>query len=118
MGHKKKSEEVPQYFNDRKFSTPKSEEARENQMIELAMDLVEWRLRNGTATSQETTHFLKLGSTRGRQDYELAETQKELIKTKTTAIKEAQSMSELYAQAMESMQIYRGEADDSYYNLE
>lgn len=118
MGRKKKSEEVPEYFNDRKFSTPQSEEARENQMIELAMDLVEWRLRNGLATSQETTHFLKLGSSRGRQDYELAETQKELIKTKTTAIKESKSMAELYSQAMESIRIYRGEADDSYYDLD
>lgn len=35
-----------------------SPEARENQMISLAMDLVEKRLREGTASSAETTHSL------------------------------------------------------------
>ena len=37
-----------------------SPETRENQLISLAYDLVEERLLNGTATSQETTYFLKL----------------------------------------------------------
>jgi hypothetical protein len=41
-------------------------EAKENQMISLAMDLVEKRLREGTASSQETTHFLKLATTKER----------------------------------------------------
>lgn len=39
-----------------------SPEVRENQMISLAMDLVEKRLREGTASSAETTHFLKLAT--------------------------------------------------------
>lgn len=118
MDRNKNSEEVPEYNNTRKFSTPKSEEARENQLAELAYDLVEFRLRHNLATSQEITHFLKIASSKGRQDYEIGETQKELIKTKTTAIKENKSMAELYAKAMESMQIYRGDADDSYYDIE
>ena len=32
-------------------------EARENQMISLAMDVAEERLRNGTASSQEKDHL-------------------------------------------------------------
>jgi hypothetical protein len=115
MGRKKKSEEPLEYLNERKFSTPMSEEARENQMIELAMDLVEWRLRHGVATSQETTHFLKLGCIKAKHDQEMQDTQMELIKAKTSAIKESKSMAELYSKAMESMRIYRGEADDSEY---
>lgn len=39
-------------------------EARENQMISLAVDLAEQQLRDGTASSQVITHFLKLGTTR------------------------------------------------------
>lgn len=39
-------------------------EARENQMISLAMDLVEKRIREGTASSAETTHFLKLATSK------------------------------------------------------
>ena len=45
-------------------------EARENQMISLAMDLVEQRLLNGTASSQETTHFLKLGTAKEKLERE------------------------------------------------
>ena len=46
----------------RKIRPALTPEARENQMIALAVDLVEQRLLDGTASSQETTHFLKLGS--------------------------------------------------------
>ena len=45
-------------------------EARENQLISLAVDLVEKRLIEGTASSQETTHFLKLGSTKSKYELE------------------------------------------------
>ena len=37
-------------------------EAQEQYMINLAMTLVERRLREGTASSAETTHFLKLAT--------------------------------------------------------
>ena len=39
-------------------------EARENQMISLAVDLAGKQLQEGTASSQVITHFLKLGSTK------------------------------------------------------
>lgn len=35
---------------------------REGQMVALAIDLAEQQLREGTASSQVITHFLKLGS--------------------------------------------------------
>ena len=44
-----------------------SPEARENQMISLAIDLAEQQLRDGTASSQVITHYLKLGSTKERE---------------------------------------------------
>ena len=34
-------------------------EARENQLISLAIDLAEQQLRDGTASSQVITHYLK-----------------------------------------------------------
>lgn len=118
MARKKKSEEVSAYYNDRKFSTPQGEEARENQMIELAMDVTEYRLRHNEASSQEIVHFLRLGCLRAKLETEMLQTQKELVQAKTTAIKEAKSMNELYTQAMDALHVYRGEADDSYYNIE
>lgn len=42
-------------------STP---EARENQLIALAVDLAEKQLANGTASAQVINHYLKLGSSR------------------------------------------------------
>lgn len=45
-------------------------EARENQLISLAVDLVEQRLLDGTASAQEVTHFLKLGSMREKLERE------------------------------------------------
>ena len=45
-------------------------EARENQCISLAMDLAEQQLRDGTASSQVITHFLKAGATRAELEKE------------------------------------------------
>ncbi len=89
-------------------------EARENQLISLAVDLVEKRLREGTATSQETTHFLKLASTKARVEMEILEKQKELIEAKTESLQSAKRIEELYTNALDAMRNYsgQGEADD------
>ena len=71
-------------------------EARENQMISLAMDLVEQRLLNGTASSQETTHFLKLGTAKEKLERERLEKENELLEAKTKAVKSVPRMEELY----------------------
>ena len=84
-------------------------EGRENQMIALAMDLVEKRLLEGTATSQETTHFLKLGSTKEKLEKDILEKQKELITAKTEAIQSGKRIEELYTNALEAMRTYSGE---------
>jgi hypothetical protein len=83
-------------------------EARENQMISLAIDLVEKRLINGTASSQETTHFLKLGSTKERLEKEILEKQKDLITAKTEAIQSTKRIEELYTNALNAMRSYSG----------
>lgn len=86
-------------------------EARENQLIALATDLVEQRLRNGTASSQETVHFLKLGTQKAKLEQEILKEQKDLIKAKTDSLKSAQRMEALYTEAMEAMRRYSGIGD-------
>lgn len=86
-------------------------EAREKQLISLAYDLVEQRLIDGTATSQETTHFLRLGSAKERIERDILERQKELITAKTEQIKSTRRIEELYAEALSAMKQYSGEAD-------
>lgn len=92
-----------------KHYTPTSVESREQYLIGLAYDLVEERLRNGTATSQETTHFLKLGSTRERIEREMLENQKEVLKAKAEAIQSQKRVEELYTQALSAFKEYGGE---------
>lgn len=90
-------------------------EGRENQMIALAVDLVEKRLRDGSASSQETTHFLKLGSTEARIKKEILEKEKDLITAKTEALKSQKRVEELYADALKAMRTYAGQGDADDY---
>ncbi len=83
-------------------------EARENQMIALAVDLAEQQLRDGTASAQVITHYLKLGSTKERLEKEILEKQKDLIAAKTDNLKAASDMKELYADAISAMKEYSG----------
>ncbi len=87
-------------------------EARENQLIYLATDLAEQQLRDGTASSQVITHYLKLGSTKERIEKEILEKQKELISAKTEALQSAKRVEELYADAIAAMRKYSGHGDD------
>lgn len=87
-------------------------EAREGQLISLATDLAEKQLREGTASSQVISHYLKLGSTKERIEKEILERQKELITAKTEALKSAKRIEELYTDAISAMRRYSG-ADDS-----
>ena len=87
-------------------------EARENQLIALATDLAEQQLRDGTASSQVITHYLKLGSTKERVEKEILEKQKELIEAKTQNLKMAERTDELYANALKAFRGYSGYGDD------
>ena len=97
---------------NRRRPPAKSPEARENQLISLAIDLVEQRLIDGTASSQETTHFLKLASTKARIEKEILEKQKELITAKTEMFQSQKRVEELYADALTAMKTYQGRGGD------
>jgi chemotaxis methyl-accepting protein methylase len=90
-------------------------EARESQMVALAMDLVEQRLRDGTASSQETTHFLKLVSSKAKLEQERAKLENELIAAKTKALRDAEEMKSLYEDAIKAMRRYSGHGDEDEY---
>lgn len=87
-------------------------EARENQMIALAVDLAEKQLMEGTASSQVITHYLKLGSTKERIEKEILEKQKELISAKTESLQSAKRVEELYTEAINAMRRYSGSNDE------
>lgn len=96
-------------------------EARENQMIALAVDLAEKQLIEGTASSQVITHYLKLATTKEKIEREILEKQKELIVAKTENLQSAKRIEELYSNALKAMQNYSGQScsmeddeDDDY----
>lgn len=103
-------------YNNRPMRPALTPEARENQLISLAVDLVEQRLRDGTASAQETTHFLKLASKKAKLEAERAEAELELMKAKTQAIHDQADMKTLYKEAIEAMKRYSGHRSD--YNEE
>ena len=97
----------------RPFLTP---EGQENHLISLANSLAERRLLDGTATSQEVCHFLKLGSSKERLEREKLEEENKLLKAKTEALKSQKRVEEMYDDAIKAMRRYSGQdvADDDY----
>lgn len=96
----------------KKTRPARTSEARENQLISLAIDLAEQQLIDGTASSQVITHYLKLGSTKEKIEKEILEKQKELIAAKTESLQSAKRVEELYERAMSAMKSYRGDRED------
>lgn len=99
----------------RKIRPALTPEARENQLIALAVDLVEQRLLDGTASSQETTHFLKLGSMKNRLEMEKLQEENRLLKARTEALQSAKRVEELYSEAIKAMRRYSGQGRDDEY---
>lgn len=105
----KKAKAASSSDSSRKMRPALSPEARENQMISLAMDLAEQQLRDGTASSQLITEFVKRGSTKARLEKEILEEQKSLIEAKTQTLQSAQRIEELYTKAMDAFRSYSGQ---------
>lgn len=112
MGRAKKADNSTNTKRMRPALTP---EARENQMISLAMDLVEKRLREGTATSQETVHFLKLATAKERIEREKLERELELIEAKTKAYQSSERAEQLYEEAIKAFKTYSGQDEEDGY---
>lgn len=92
----------------RKLPPATSPEAREKQLIAMAYDLAEQRLANGTATSQEIVHFLRLGSIKEKKELEMMEKKNELMTAKTEALQSAKRIEELYSDAIKAFASYQG----------
>lgn len=84
-------------------------EARENQLISLAVDLTEKQLREGTASSQVISHYLKLGSSREKLEQERLKKENHLLEVKAEAMASAKRVEELYGKALNAMRAYAGQ---------
>lgn len=106
---------VSQTKPSKKIRPALTPEAREKQMIALAMDRAEQQLLDGTASSQVITHFLKLGSERERLERERLEEENQLLRAKTKALEDSADMKEMYERAIKVMRDYAGVNDADEY---
>lgn len=84
-------------------------EEREQQLTALAYNLVEQRLLDGTATSQETTYFLNLGSAKKRLEEEKLRKENILLSARAEQIGKSDRMEELLERAVRAFKGYSGE---------
>lgn len=109
MPRKKKADDLSIKPRSRPGITP---ESRMNQLIAEAYDLVEKRLLNGTATSQETTSLIRLGSDRAKLEKEKLIQENLLLQAKTSAIESEKRIEDLYLNALNAMRDYSGSSID------
>lgn len=92
---------------------PESVEEAEKTCISMAYNLVMQRLMDGTATSQETTHFLKLATQKEKNENELARARIEKEKAQMESIRKTDHDNDLYERALNAFRGYSGqEVDD------
>ena len=87
-------------------------EGRENQLIDLAVSLVEKRLLEGPASSQVGTTIRWLGTPRARLEKVRLAKEGERGQAKTEAYKSGVRMDELYEKAMAAFKRYSGQEED------
>lgn len=97
--------------NQRRRPPARTPEARENQLIAAAIDLVEEQILKKTASSQVLSHFLKLASSKERLEKEKLIEENKLLRAKTDAVNSSKKIEELYTKALRAMSSYSGHGD-------
>lgn len=82
-------------------------ESREKQLVNLAVDLAERQLMDGTAPPSVINHFLKIASKRESLERDILEKQAELIQSKAKNISKDRDAEELAKAAIEAMKSYK-----------
>ena len=84
-------------------------EAREKQLVNLAVDLAERQLREGTASAQVISHYLKAGSSREFLEQRRIEMDVELMQAKRAQMEATARIEDLYNEAIAAMRRYQGD---------
>lgn len=94
-------------MTDKRNSQPgMTPEAREKQLINLANELAEKQLRDGTAPPSVVSHFLKLGSTREVMEKEILINKAKLTGAQADSIERQKRSEDLAQQVIDSMRSY------------
>jgi hypothetical protein len=86
-------------------------EGREDQLIAAAFDLVETRIRAGTASAQETVHFVRLGSRKNKLEEDKLRAENEVLKSRVKQMESQKSQEDLLERALNAFKGYSGQVD-------
>lgn len=93
----------------RRAQTP---EERENRLISLALDRVEERMENRTATAQEYIQFIRMASTKARAEADKVRLELELVQAKTENLRMQQKNEDMFANAIKAFKRYSGASEE------
>lgn len=97
---------APKKREEQQFRPATNPEAREQQLVNLAVNLAEKQLREGTASPSVISHFLKLASQRERLEREILEKNARLIDAKAKNIDKERESEEVAKAAIDAMKKY------------
>lgn len=98
--------------SSRKSPPARNPENRENQLINMAYDLAEKRLREETASAQEIVHFLKMGTARAQLEKKKLEAETLLLESKKEAVDSSKRSDEKYQEALAAFRSYSGQVQE------
>lgn len=93
-----------------------SPEAREQQLIALAVNVAEEQMRNGTASAQVITHYLKLGTSREELEQKRLQAEVELAQARVAQLTQGSRMEELTSEALRAFRSYTGQDEEQGYD--
>lgn len=96
----------------RRIRPSKDPAVRESQLVALAVDRVEQRILDGTASAQELVHLMRLGSQEKQLELKKLELEAQLLQAKTEAINAAKENATMFAEAIAAMTSYRPPMDE------
>lgn len=107
---------IKQKESTSKFRPAISPETRENQIISMAYDLAEQKIRDGTASSQVLSYFLKLGSIKEEREKEKLQEEIKLLRAKTKNLESISTGESLYKDAISAFRKYNGDDYEEEYD--
>lgn len=106
--HQDLPEREPFASPKRKSKPVKSQEARVKQLVALSYDVAEKQLREGKASSQVITHFLKLGTAQSELELEKIRHENALLEAKAQAIESQEKTDQKYEEVIAAIKKYAG----------
>lgn len=93
---------------EKDYGPARTPKAKENQLINMAYRLAEAKFKDGTASSQLITHFLKLATVREELENERLRADLELSRAKIKHMESQATSQELYEKALTAFRSYSG----------